>query len=74
MFDRSCYWHQEEGGHDCSSLDFESSQNPEQLAVPVLFLPAGSTSFCCRSDLVTHGDYLKLIRAANHSKGKITSE
>lgn len=72
VFDTSCY--QEEAGHDCSSLDFESSQNPEQMAVPVLFLPAAPTSFCCSWDLVTYGDYLELIRAANHSMGKITSE
>lgn len=44
LFDRSHYWHQEEAGHDCSPLDFESSQNPELLAVSVLFLPATPTA------------------------------
>lgn len=44
MFDRSYYWHQEEAGHGCGPLDFESSQNPKQLAVSVLFLPAAPTA------------------------------
>lgn len=43
MFDRSYYWYQEVG-HDCSTLDFESRQNPKQVAVSILFLPAAPTA------------------------------
>lgn len=44
VFDRSCYWHQGEAGHDCSSLDSESSENPARLAVPVLFSAAAAAA------------------------------
>lgn len=40
VFDRSYYWHPEAAGHDCSPLDFVSSQNPKQLAESVQFLAA----------------------------------